>query len=63
MANANYCTYLTTAPKILILLLNRGIGIKKKKKMEFTEFLDISNYVSQNNGNDVNYQLIGVIME
>ena len=25
------------------------------------EFLDISNYVSQNNGNDVNYQLIGVV--
>ena len=61
MANVNYCTYLTTAPKILILLLNRGIGMQFKVKMEFTEFLDISNYVSQNNGNDVNYQLIGVV--
>jgi len=61
MANTNYCTYLTTAPKILILLLNRGTGIQFKVKLEFTEFLDISNYVSQNNGNDVNYQLIGVV--
>ena len=60
MANANYCTYLTTAPKILILLLNRGTGIQFKVKLEFTEFLDISNYVSQNNGG-VKYQLIGVI--
>ena len=61
MANANYCTYLTTAPKILILLLNRGVGIQFKIKLEFTQFLDISNYVSQNDKNGVNYQLIGVI--
>ena len=59
-ANANYFTSLTTAPKILILLLNRGTGIQFKVKLEFTEILDISNYVSQK-GNGVKYQLIGVI--
>ena len=61
MANANCCAYLTTAPKILILLLNRGLRIQFNVKLEFTEFLDISNYVSQNNGNGDIYQLIGVI--
>ena len=61
MANANYCTYLTTAPKVLILLLNRGTGIQFKVKLEFTEILDISNFVSQKTNNCVKYQLIGVI--
>ena len=60
MANANYCTYLTTEPKILILLLNRGTGLQFKVKLEFSQMLDISNYVSQK-GNGVRYQLIGVI--
>ena len=60
MTDANYCTYLTTAPKILILLLNRGTGIQFKVKLEFSQMLDISNYVSQNNGG-VKYRLIGVI--
>jgi len=60
MANAKCCTYLTTAPKILVILLNRGEGIQFKVKLEFSQMLDISSYVSQNNGN-VKYQLIGVI--
>ena len=61
MANANFCSYLTTAPKILILVLNRGVGIQFKVKLEFSQILNISNYVTQNNGNDVMYKLIGVI--
>ena len=61
MADAKYCTYLTTAPKILVILLNRGVGIQFKVKLEFSQMLDISSYVYLNNGNSVKYQLIGVI--
>ena len=61
MADANYVSTLETAPKILILLLNRGTGLQFKVKLEFTEILDISKYVSQQNGNGVKYKLIGVI--
>ena len=61
MSNANNCTHLTTAPKILIILLKKGVDIQFKIKLEFSQMLDISNYISQNNGKDVKYQLIGVI--
>ena len=60
MANANNNTILTTAPKVLILLLNRGVGMQLKIKLEFTNELDITNYVTQKNGN-IKYRLIGVI--
>ena len=60
MSNAECVTNLTTAPKVLILLLNRGAGIQYKIKLEFTTELDITNYVSQKTGN-IKYKLIGVI--
>ena len=60
MSNAECETNLTTVPKVLILLLNRGSGIKSKIKLEFTTELDITNYLSQKTGN-IKYKLIGVI--
>ena len=60
MADASYSSYLTTAPKILILLLNRGVGIQFKIKLEFTTELDITNYIQKKTGN-IKYKLIGVI--
>ena len=60
MSNANYNTILTTAPKVLILLLNRGVGIQFKIKLEFTTELDITKYINQKNGN-IKYKLLGVI--
>ena len=60
MADAFYSSYLTTAPKILILLLNRGVGIQFKIKLEFTTELDITNYIQKKTGN-IKYKLIGVI--
>ena len=62
MSNANYISLLETAPKVLILLLNRGTGIQFKIKLEFTTELDITNYVSQKTGN-IKYILIGVISQ
>ena len=60
LADANYISFLTTDPKILILLLNRGVGIQFKIKLEFTTELDISNFVNFDNKSR-KYQLIGVI--
>ena len=45
MADAYYISILETPPKILILLLNRGVGIQFKIKLEFTTELDITNYI------------------
>ena len=62
MAEAYYQSFLTTAPKILILLLNRGVGIQFKIKLEFTTILDLTNYISEKNGSkNIKYKLIGVI--
>ena len=62
MSNAVYNSYLTTAPKILILLLNRGVGIQFKIKLEFTTELDISKYILNKKENEIfRYKLIGVI--
>ena len=60
MSDAYYSTNLETAPKVLILLLNRGKGIQFKIKLEFTMELDIGKYVNQKQAN-TNYKLIGVI--
>ena len=60
LSNFNYNITLTTAPKVLILILNRGVGIQYKIKLEFATELDITNYVTQKNGK-IKYKLIGVI--
>ena len=59
-SNANYVSLLETAPKVLIILLNRGSGIQFKIKLEFTTELNITKYVRQKTGN-IKYKLIGVI--
>ena len=56
---SSMCTTLTTGPEVLILLLNRGKGIEFDVKINFTEYLDLSNYIQFNNSS--NYKLIGVI--
>ena len=58
--NSSMCTLLTTGPYILILLLNRGKGLEFNVKINFTEILDLSNYIQFNN-QGAQYQLIGVI--
>ena len=54
------CTYLTTGPEILIIILNRGKGIEFNVKLNFYEDLNLSNYIEITN-TGVNYKLIGVI--
>ena len=59
-SNCNMCTFLTTLPEVLILLLNRGQGIEFNVKINFTEILDLRNYI-ENVNTGYNFQLIGVI--
>ena len=61
---ASICTFLTSGPNILILLLNRGKRIEFNVKIQFPELLDLSPFIVQqcNNMNiKYNYKLIGVI--
>ena len=58
--NSSMCTILTTGPRILILLLNRGKGIEFNVKINFTEILNLNNYIQMNNSR-AQYKLIGVI--
>ena len=60
MAKMEHSKHLTTAPKILIILLNRGIGNQFKIRLEFSTELDLTKYISQKTGN-IKYKLIGVI--
>ena len=53
-------TYLQTGPEILILLLNRGHGIEFDVKINFTEELNLQNYIELKK-TGFNYKLIGVI--
>ena len=59
--NSMYFSYIVNSPEIMIIILNRGQGIQFKIKLEFTEFLDITNYVKFNNNRQVNYKLVGVV--
>ena len=51
---------LITGPEVLIIILNRGKGIEFDVKINFTEVLDLSNYI-QKKETGCKYQLIGVI--
>ena len=58
--NGSMFTYLVTGPEILILLLNRGIGIEFNVKINFVEYLNLYNYIEYKD-TGFNYKLIGVI--
>ena len=62
-SNATYTTYLATPPKILILIFYRGNQLQNKTKLEFSEILDLSNYIKIKTGNSIKYRLIGVIKQ
>ena len=70
--NAMYCNYckqtcasfmstiLATGPEILIIILNRGKGNEFKVKLNFSEKLDLSNYIELKE-TGTQYELFGVI--
>ena len=57
---SSMCTILATGPEILIIILNRGKGIEFNVKLNFTPFLDLSNYIELKE-TGCQYELIGVI--
>ena len=63
MVNANFTSYLTTAPEILILLFYRGTNFKNNIRLEFAQILDISNFMSLKVGYNFKYKLIGIIKQ
>ena len=65
----NYCrltcnsmmqTTLTVGPEILIVILNRGVGIEFKIKLNFCEDLNLENFI-EHKVTGAKYKLIGVI--
>ena len=58
--SAYYQSYIVTTPEIIIIILNRGKGIEFNVKLEFTELLNIQNYVKNNNSPHT-FKLIGVV--
>ena len=57
---SSYQTFLYTTPEILIIVLNRGKGIEFNVKLEFTETLNLYNYVEKKETGYM-YKLIGVV--
>ena len=54
-------TKLLYAPKIIVINLNRGQGLQFKIKINFPEYLDISNFVQFNQNSPTYYELIGIV--
>ena len=56
----NYASFLSVLPNIIIIILNRGVGLQYKVKIDFEENLDLKNYVENFKENSF-YELIGVV--
>ena len=60
-ANAFYYNFIKKAPKILVIILNRGKAAKYNCLVNFGKKLNIEEYVEDKEGGNV-YELIGVIV-
>ena len=58
--DSQMCTYISFGPEIIIIILNRGVGIQYNVKINFVEDLNLYNFIEFKD-TGVNYQLIGVI--
>ena len=61
MADIVNTTKLLFGPQILIIIFNRGRGLKFDVKINFSEYMDISNYVDYKQNMPTYYELVGVI--
>ena len=55
-----YASFLSVLPNIIIIILNRGVGLQYKVKIDFDENLNLKNYVEYFKENSF-YELIGVV--
>ena len=60
-APSQYMTLLYSAPKYLILILNRGKGNVFNVKLNFTEILDIGAFVTMKQSNNLIYHLYAIV--
>ena len=56
-----YCSKIFSSPNVLILILNRGRGNVFNVKLEFSETIDITQFVLQKDKPQMIYKLYGVI--
>ena len=54
-------TIIYTGPNILIIILNRGVGIQFKVKLEFYESINLDNYIAKKDRINMIYDLYGVV--
>ena len=59
--DSNYTSKIFISPNILILILNRGKGNMYDVKLEFSEIIDITQFVLRNDCSQLIYSLYGVI--
>jgi ubiquitin C-terminal hydrolase len=59
--DSNYCSKIYVSPNVLILILNRGRDNIYNVKLDFSEKIDITQYVLQKDKPQLNYDLYGVI--
>jgi len=56
-----YCSKIYISPNILVLILNRGKGNVYNVKLDFSEMINITQYVLENDSSQLIYNLYGVI--
>ena len=54
-------TFIYTGPNILILILNRGVGIQFKIKLIYYESIDLNKYILKKDRDSMIYNLYGVV--
>jgi ubiquitin C-terminal hydrolase len=59
-SSAMFANFISVLPNIIIIILNRGAGLRYKIKIDFEENLNLKNYVEFFKG-DAFYELIGVV--
>ena len=59
-SQGQYATFLSVLPNIIIIILNRGIGLQYNVKIDFEENLNLQNYVEYFR-EDSFYELIGLV--
>ena len=60
-STALYANFISVSPNIIIIILNRGVGLQYKVKIDFEENLDLKNYVEFFK-DEAFYELIGVVI-
>jgi ubiquitin C-terminal hydrolase len=60
MANSLNSSKLITGPKVLVIILNRGIGMQYNVKLKFEDYIDIKKFINSKES-PIFYELIGVV--